>query len=91
MEVEEDIDIIEESFIAINKRSIKQEEIPEDISFPDIKCEPEEVSYVCVCLLLDRLKSGFGFFGGGGSGSVNTSLVGVRVIVEEMKRYSYIH
>ena len=32
---------------------IKQEEIPEDISFPDIKTEPVEVSYVCVCLLLD--------------------------------------
>ena len=32
---------------------IKQEEIPEDISFPNIKAEPHEVSYVCVCLLLD--------------------------------------
>ena len=32
---------------------IKQEEIPEDIFFPDIKTEPEEVSFVCVCLLLD--------------------------------------
>ena len=29
------------------------DEIPEDISFPDIKTEPDEVSYVCVCLLLD--------------------------------------
>jgi hypothetical protein len=56
IEVDEDIDIIEESFIAVNKEvdiGIKQEEIPEDINFPDIKSEPEEVSYVCVCLSLD--------------------------------------
>ena len=34
---------------------IKQEEIAEDISFPDIKTEPDEVSCVCVCvcMLLD--------------------------------------
>jgi hypothetical protein len=54
--VEEDVDVIEESFIAINKDAdigIKQEEIPEDISFPDIKAEPDEVSCVCMCLLLD--------------------------------------
>ena len=56
IKVEEDIDIIEEGFIAINKKvdiGIKQEEIPEDISFPDIKAEPDEVSCVCMCLLLD--------------------------------------
>jgi hypothetical protein len=56
IEVEEDVDIIEEGFIAVSEEvdiSIKQEEIPEDITFPDIKAEPEEVSYVCVCLLLD--------------------------------------
>jgi hypothetical protein len=55
-EVEEDVDVIEEGFIAINEEaniSIKQEKIPEDINFPDIKSEPEEVSCVCVCLLLD--------------------------------------
>jgi hypothetical protein len=55
-EVEEDVDVIEELFIAINEevhRGIKQEEIPGDINFPDIKSEPDEVSYVCVCLLLD--------------------------------------
>ena len=49
--VEEDIIVIEESFTAINKEvsiGIKQEEIPEDISFRDIKSEPDEVSYVCV-------------------------------------------
>jgi len=54
--VEEDVVVIEESFTAINKEvfiGIKQEETPEDISFPDIKTEPDEVSYVCVCLLLD--------------------------------------
>ena len=46
---EEDVDVIEESFIAINKVEdigIKQEEIPEDITCP----EPFEVSYVCLYL-----------------------------------------
>jgi hypothetical protein len=55
---EEDIEVIEECFIAINKEEdigIKQEEIPEDITFRDIKPDPYEVSYVCVCLLLDTL------------------------------------
>jgi len=58
MKVEEDVDVIEESFIAINKEEdigIKQEEIPEDITFPDIKAEPDKVSYVCVCILLDTI------------------------------------
>jgi hypothetical protein len=53
---EEDVDVGEESFIAIKKEEvigIKHEEIPTDINFPDIKAEPDEVSYVCVCLLLD--------------------------------------
>jgi len=56
MEVEEDVVVIEEGFIAVNEEGdigIKQEEFPEDINFPDIKAEPDEVSYVCVCLLLD--------------------------------------
>jgi hypothetical protein len=51
IEVEDDVGGIEESFIAANKQAdigIKQEDIPEDITFPDIKAEPEEVSYVCV-------------------------------------------
>ena len=51
----EDVVVIEESFAPINKEApvgFKQEEISEDISFPDIKTEPDEVSYVCVCLLL---------------------------------------
>ena len=56
IENEEDVDVIEEIFISINEevdRGIKQE-IPGDITFPDIKSEPEEVSYVCICgLLLD--------------------------------------
>jgi hypothetical protein len=34
---------------------IKQEEILQDIPFPDIQSEPDEVSFVCVCLLLDTL------------------------------------
>ena len=33
---------------------IKQEEIAEDIFFPDIKTEPDEVSYVCVCMSVIR-------------------------------------
>jgi hypothetical protein len=56
LQVEEDVDVMEEIFIAINKEvqiGIKQEKNPEDINFPDLKTEPAEVSYVCVCLLLD--------------------------------------
>jgi len=55
--VQQDV-VVEERSMAVDKEvptGIKQEEIPEDISFPDIKAEPHEVSYVCVCvcLLLD--------------------------------------
>ena len=49
-------DVIEEVSISINEEvdiSIKQEEIPGDVTFPGIKSEPDEVSYVCICLLLD--------------------------------------
>jgi hypothetical protein len=56
IELEEDVDVKEEGFIAVNEEvviGIKQEEFHEDINFPDIKSEPDEVSYVCVCLLLD--------------------------------------
>jgi hypothetical protein len=56
IKVEEDVDVMEEGFIAINIEApigIKQEEIPEGVIFPDIKSEPDEVSDVCVCLLLD--------------------------------------
>ena len=50
---EEDVVVIEEGFIAINKDSdigIKKEEIPEDKTFSDIKAEPDEVSYMCLCV-----------------------------------------
>ena len=56
VEVEEDVAVIEEIFISINEevdRGIKQEEIPRDITFPDMKSEPDEVSYFCLCVLLD--------------------------------------
>jgi hypothetical protein len=55
--VEEDIIVIEELSMAINKEApigIKQEEILEDISFHDKKTELDEVSCVCICLLSDR-------------------------------------
>ena len=60
MKDEEYVDVIEESFIAINKEEdmgIKQEEIPEDISFPDIKAEPDVVSYLCVSVIRHILLS----------------------------------
>ena len=57
IKVKEDVDVIEEIFIVIHAevdRGIIQEEIPGDITFPDINSEPDEVSYVCICgLLLD--------------------------------------
>ena len=56
VEVEEGVDVIEEGFIAVNEEAdtgIKKEEIPEDITFPDVKSEPDEVIYVFLCLLLD--------------------------------------
>lgn len=57
MDVEENLYVIDEGFIAVNEEavpSIKQEEIPENINFPDIKSEPDEVSYVCVCVAVIR-------------------------------------
>jgi len=57
IEVEEDdVDVIEGVFKAVHEEvdiGIKQEEIPGDTTFPDIKSEPDEVSCVCICLLLD--------------------------------------
>ena len=50
IKVEEEVELVEECFIAIKKEAnigIKQEEIPEDITFPEIKSEPHEASYVC--------------------------------------------
>jgi len=52
--VQQDAVVIEEGFVAVNEEvpiCIKQEEIPEDISFPDIMTEPNEVSYVCVYVI----------------------------------------
>ena len=51
IKVKEDVDVI-----AIHEevdRGIKQEEIPGDITLSDINSEADEVSYVCICLLLD--------------------------------------
>ena len=53
-DVEEDIDVIEELFISINEvldSGIKQEEIPGDITFPDVKSEPDKVSYICMSVI----------------------------------------
>jgi len=55
--VQRDVVVIEEGFIAVNEEAptgIKQEEIPEDIPFQDIKAEPDEVSYMCVCVSVIR-------------------------------------
>jgi hypothetical protein len=55
---EEDVDEVEEVFIALNKEvdiGIKQEEIAGHINFPEIKGEPDEVSYLCVRILLDTI------------------------------------
>ena len=83
-DVEEDIDVIEEIFMSINEeveRSIKQEEIPRDITFPDIKSEPDEVSYFCLCLLLDTFYrvgrwEGGSVLGGSAGGREGLYLVG---------------
>ena len=51
IKVGEDVDVKEEGFITIDEDAnigIKQEEIPEDITFPDIKSEPNKVSCVCM-------------------------------------------
>jgi len=56
--VQQDI-VVVEHFIAVSKEvpiGIKQEEIAEDISFPDIKAEPDEVSYVCVCVCMSVIR-----------------------------------
>jgi len=44
-EVEEHIVVIEEADTGI------KQEIPEDINFPDIKVETDEVSYVCMSVI----------------------------------------
>jgi hypothetical protein len=52
------VGIKEEGFMAVKEEAptgIKQEEIREDETSLDTKAEANEVSYVCVCLLLDTL------------------------------------
>ena len=50
----EDGDEIEEVFMPVNEeldRGVKQEEIPGDIIFPDIKPESDEVSCICMSVI----------------------------------------
>jgi hypothetical protein len=52
--IESEERVIEEDFKVIHEEvavGIKQEEIPGDISFPDIKSEPDEVSYVYMSVI----------------------------------------
>jgi hypothetical protein len=51
---DKDVDVIEEDFKVIHEEvdvGIKQEEIPGVITFPDIKSEPGEVSYVYMSVI----------------------------------------
>jgi hypothetical protein len=51
IEVEENVDIMDQCFMTINKEAdegIKQEDISENITFSGIKSEPDEVSSMCV-------------------------------------------
>jgi hypothetical protein len=55
--VQRDVVVVEEGVIAVNEEvdiGMKQEEIPDNISFPDIQAELDEVSYVCVCPLSNK-------------------------------------
>jgi hypothetical protein len=52
--VQQDVVVVEEGLIAVHEEtsiSIRQEQIPEDISFPDIKTKPHEVSCVCMSVI----------------------------------------
>ena len=54
IEVKEDDVVVIEDFKVVHEEvdlGIKQEEIPGDISFPDIKSEPDEVSYVYMSVI----------------------------------------
>jgi len=65
IEVKEVVDKIEEIFISINEEmniGIKRKEIPGDRTFPDTKSEPDEVSYSCICLVLDTFYQCPGIF-----------------------------
>ena len=120
IEVEEDVVVVEEGFIAVNEEAslhIKGEEIAEDTNFSDMKSEPDEVSYVCICLLLDTFYQCpemsvvfvmsvflanctatllgmkmicYRCFIFGNGGRVCTKWVGLRVIAEKPKIYSYL-
>jgi len=57
IEVEEDVDVIEEGYAAINKEvdmGINQEEILEDITVSGIKSEPDKVSSMFVYMSIIR-------------------------------------
>jgi hypothetical protein len=57
--VEENVVVIEEAFLAISEEAAvrtKQEKIPGNINFPGIKSEADDVSYVCICRLLDTFR-----------------------------------
>jgi len=54
IDVEQDVDEVEEVFVSVNEvvdRGINQEEIPGDTTLRDINSEPDEVSYICMCLI----------------------------------------
>ena len=54
IDIEEDIDVVEDGFIGVNEEAVTgiiEEEIAEAINFPDIKSEPNEVSYVCMSVI----------------------------------------
>jgi len=66
IEFEEDVDGIEEVLMSINEevdRGVKQEEITGGIIYPDIKPEPDEVSYICICQVLDTFYECLGIAG----------------------------
>jgi hypothetical protein len=56
VEVEDEVVVREEGFVSVNEEAavcIQEEVNPENINLPDTKSEPDEVSHVCMCLLLD--------------------------------------
>ena len=67
VEFEEDVDEIKEVFMSINEEvdsGIKEEEIPGDITFPDTKFEPNEVSYISMSVIghILRVSGNHSFF-----------------------------
>ena len=67
MEVKVDVDEREEVFMCINEevdRGIREEEIPGYQIFPDIKSEPDEVSYFCMSVIghILRVSGNHSFF-----------------------------